>query len=61
MKDKIVNTGRRMERIVDISPRKPGVDPEFVAKALGAEIVPFKDLPERLKPAVLAAKAFHHR
>lgn len=49
------------EKIVDTGRKQPKVDPEFVAKALGAEPVSLEDLSPRHQAAALASRAFHHQ
>jgi hypothetical protein len=49
MTKKIRNIGKRIEGIIDISPKQRRIDPDEVAKALGAEKC--TEIPERFRAA----------
>jgi len=44
------NSGEKTRRIIKVtSPKRPRIDPETVAKALGARIVPSDEIPDFLR------------
>lgn len=49
---------KKVEGIVNTGPRQPRVDPDWVAKQLGAEKCKLEDLPPNIQRAAKAAGPF---